>query len=357
MITDSPLQPQTAPGNLQENEPENTARQWRVGIIGCGYAGGRHAEALQALGARAAITAVADSDPGVARNQAAAWQVDEWVTDYHDLLTRDRLDAVSICLPHSLHCAAAVAAAEAGLHILIEKPLAASLAEADRMIAAAAQHNVCLMVAETVRFNATYQHVRELLQANLLGKLSLIRIHREHQMRDYLNARPWFLREPSGGILVSGGIHDFELVRMLAGEIAHVYALTPHKLFDEMTADDTGVVVAGLASGAVAMLVESFAIRTPMPGVHGIINGAEGSLWFSGDRIELYREAEDGHPEGVNLIHVPQTDPFEAEMRHFLDCLDDSTTPITSGVEQRKPLAAVEATYMSLERGARIDLL
>lgn len=330
---------------------------WRVGIIGCGYTGNRHAEALAALDARATLAAIADSDADISRSQAAAWQVDDWTTNYRELLTRDKLDAVCICLPHSLHCDVAVAAAEAGLHILVEKPLAPTLAEADRMIEAAAQHNVCLMVAEPVHFHPTYQHVRELLQANMLGKISLIRINREHQMRSYLNARPWFLREPSGGILVSGGIHDFELVRMLGGEIAHVYALAPNKIFDEMAADDTGVVVAGLASGAVAMLVESFAIRTPMPGVHGVVNGAEGSLWFCGDRIELYREEEDGHPEAVNLIHVPQVDPFEAEMRHFLDCLDAGSVPITSGVEQRKPLAAVEATYMSLERGARIELL
>lgn len=349
MGPDSSLQP----GATQAHNPGH----WRVGILGCGYAGSRHAEALQALAPRATITAVADSEPDVARDQAAAWQVDEWVTDYHTLLTRDKLDAVSICLPHSLHGEAAVAAAEAGLHILVEKPLAASLAEADRMIEAAAQYHVCLMVAETIRFNATYQHVCELLQSNVLGKLSLIRIHREHQMRDYLNARPWFLHEPTGGILVSGGIHDFELVRMLAGEIAHVYALTPNKLFDEMTADDTGVVVAGLVGGAVATLIESFAIRTPTPGVHGIVNGAEGSLWFGGDRIELYQAAQDGYPEEVKMIRVPQVDPFEAEMRHFLDCLDNGSMPITSGVEQRKPLAAVEATYMSLTRGTRIDLL
>lgn len=331
-------------------------RQWRIGIIGCGWAGSQHARVLRTLADRAALVAVADRDAAVAQAQATAWGVPTWVSDYRELLTATELDAVSICLPHSLHCEAAIAAAEAGLHILVEKPLAATLAEADRMIAAATHHHVCLMVAENVRFNATYQRVAELLQTGAVGEIFLVRLSREHHMRDYLRARPWFLSEPSGGILMSGGIHDFELVRMLAGEIRHVYALTPRKVFDEMTADDTGIVVAGLASGAAASLMESFATRTPTPGVLGTVHGTQGTLWFNGDTIRLYCADQDGQLDAVEEIKIPQVDTFEAEMRHFLDCLDSGATPVTSGEEERKPLAAVIAAYESVASEQRVDL-
>jgi predicted dehydrogenase len=292
----------------------------------------------------------------VAEAQAAAWGAPRWTTGYQKLLATGQLDAVSICLPHHLHASAVLAAAEAGLHVLVEKPLATTLAEADAMIEAAAQQGVCLMVAENVRFDATYQRVAEIVQTGALGELFLVRISREHQMHEYLRARPWFLEQPSGGILASGGIHDFELLRMVAGEIEHVYALAPAKVFPEMVADDTSVVLAGLANGAAAVLVESFALRTPTPGVQGAIHGAAGSLWFSGDTIQLYRNVEDGQPEAVETIAIAPTNTFHAELAHFLDCLDSGSTPITSGVEERKPLAAVLAAYESVRRGERVYL-
>jgi myo-inositol 2-dehydrogenase/D-chiro-inositol 1-dehydrogenase len=195
-----------------------------------------------------------------------------------------------------------------------------------------------------------------LLRAGVVGNLFLIRIQREHQMRDYLRARPWFLTEPMGGILMSGGVHDFELLRMLAGEIAHVYALLPRKVYEEMRADDTSVVVAGLVNGATATLVESFAIRTPTPGVRGAVYGTEGTLWFREGLIQLYRAGQDGHMDAVETIQVAPVDAFAAEISHFLDCLDTGATPITSGEEERKPLAAVLAAYASIAGGERIYL-
>ena len=331
-------------------------KPWRIALIGAGWAGSQHAQAIRALAPRATLVALAEQDAEVAAAKAAEWQVTRWTQEYHELLARDQVDAVSICLPHSRHAEVAVAAAEAGLHVLVEKPLATTLEEADRMIAAAQQHGVCLMVAENIRFDATYQRVAALLEAGTVGEIFFVRISREHQMRAYLQARPWFLQESSGGILASGGVHDFELVRMLAGEIAHVYALTPRAVFEEMMADDSAVVVAGLANGAVATLVESFAIRTPAPGVHGIVHGATGSLWFHDGEIRVYRQAEDGQQDAVEVIQVTLVDTFQAEMAHFLDCLDQGATPITSGKEERKPLAAVLAAYESLRQGSRINV-
>src|SRR5687767_7285786 len=101
--------------------------RWRIGIIGCGWAGSRHARAVQAFRDRAVLTAVADSNAEVAQSQAKKWEVSTWTSDYRDLLTTTKLDAVSLCLPHSLHSEVAVAAAEAGLHLLVEKPLAPTL--------------------------------------------------------------------------------------------------------------------------------------------------------------------------------------------------------------------------------------
>ena len=327
---------------------------WQIGLIGCGWAGQQHARAVHALGDRARLRMVADIDGERAEDTANAWDVARWVTDYTLLLSDPALDIVSICLPHHLHAIATIQALAAGRHVMIEKPLATTLQEADGMIAAAENAGLCLMVGESVRFHNTYRQVAALIGQNFLGKIFLIRIAREHEMHDYLRKRPWFLHEWSGGIMVSGGIHDYELLRMLGGEIRHVYGLIAAKSLREMTADDTSVAIAQMHSGAVATLVESFSLKTPEPGVHGTIHGNRGSLWFSDDQIRLYTATADDQSDLVKTIRVPESDPFVAEWAHFLDCLDRAEEPITNAREQRKPLAAVVATYESFATGRQV---
>lgn len=312
--------------------------------------------AIQALSERAELSALADVKTEQVSAQAQTWQIPTWSDDYPDLLTSVQLDAVSICLPHDLYAPVAIDAMEAGLHVLVEKPLATTLAEADAMIAAADKAQVQLMVAENVRYHQTYRQVAELMQGGSLGDIFMIRISREREMHDYLRQRPWFLEQTSPGIMVSGGIHDFELLRMLGGEIEHVYGLVGHKVLPEMTADDTSLTLAGLHSGAAALLVESFSLKTPEPGVYGTVHGSQGSLWFHGDQIRLYTADDDGRPELVETISGSVRDTFETEWLHFLDCLDNQAEPITSGRSQRKPLEAVLATYASFERGERVYL-
>jgi UDP-N-acetylglucosamine 3-dehydrogenase len=331
-------------------------RRYRMGIIGCGWAGEQHARGMMAMPERVELCAVAEADAVLAEKIARAWSVSTWTDDYHTLLNPNRLDAVSICLPHQLHAEAAIAALQAGLDVLIEKPLANTLAEADAMIAAAGAAGKILMVAENVRYDATYSRAAEIIRSGAIGDLFLVRVYREHEKHQYMRDRPWWLSEPSGGILYAGGVHDFEIVRMLAGEIKHVYALTGPRVLSDMVGDQNSVAVAGLASGAVAMLVETFSLKTPEPGVSGTAHGSKGSLWFGQNRIRLYTAPEDGHPDLVYEVVVPQRDTFEAEMAHFLDCLATRQEPVTSAREERKPLLAVLAAYASLQSETRVSL-
>jgi predicted dehydrogenase len=331
-------------------------KQWRVGLIGCGWAGQQHGQAMLTLKDRVELCAVADTNLELAAAKAETWQTPLWLDDYRELLDPTQLDAVAICLPHDLHAPVALDALKAGLHVVVEKPLATSLAEADAMIAAAQKAGAQLMVAENVRYDQTYRRVVELIEAGTVGDIFMIRISREHEMHDYLRQRPWFLQQSSAGIMVSGGIHDFELLRMLGGEIEHVYGLTGLKVLPEMAADDTSLALVGLRSGAAAVIAESFSLKTPEPGVHGAVYGSQGSLWFYKDQIQLYTATHDGQPELVEKITVPVRNTFEVEWVHFLDCLDHNTEPMTSGREQRKPLAAVLATYESFRRGERVYL-
>ncbi len=331
-------------------------KRWNIGIIGCGAAGAQHARAMRALPDRVHLAALADVNGAVGAARAQEWQAASWTQAYHALLVRPDIDAVSICLPHQLHASVACDAAGAGKHVLVEKPLATTLAEADAMIAAAEAAGVQLMVAENVCFDALYLHAAGLINAGRLGQVFLVRIAREHEMHAYLRQRPWFLNHPSGGIMYAGGIHDFALLRMLAGEIEHVYALAARQILTPMAGDDTSVALVGLWSGAAATIVESFSLKTPTPGTYGTVHGSRGSLWFGGDRLQLYTAAEDGRQDLVEEVAIPPRDTFVAELEHFLDCLDQQVPPLTTAREQRKSLVAVLAAYASMHQRERIYL-
>jgi predicted dehydrogenase len=278
------------------------------------------------------------------------------------------VEAVDICLPHDLHAQVAVAAATAGKHVLCEKPMAATLEEADRMIAVADRAGVILMIAENVRFTALYEKIRDVLKAGLIGQPALIQMTREcYLTRSFLEDRRWFLdaRAAAGGIMMSGGIHDVETMRMLVGEVESVHALRARQRFPQMEGDDTSVAMLRFAGGAVGTLVESFVMKSLTtaagPEAHTVrIDGDLGSLsTLDGQTIRLFTEVAE-FPPGAGLvahdIHVPEADSFGREISHFLHCVRTGEEPITSGRSQRRPLEIVLAAYRSMSSGLPVRL-
>jgi len=342
------------------------ASAFRMAIIGCGWAGGRHAAAFAQCGAQVAWAV--DVDLARAEALARTFGVGHVSTDYRAALGDAMVDAVSICLPHALHSQVAVDAAEAGKHILCEKPIAATLEEADRMIASAERAGVLLMIAENVRYEPLYQNVRELLVKGAIGRPVLIQMTREcYLVKSFLEERPWFLdrKMAAGGIMMSGGIHDFETMRLLLGEIESVSALRAPQRFLEMQGDDTSVALVRFTNGAVGTLVESFIMKSLVtatgPEVHTLrIDGELGSLSVHGGRtIELFSEREDYRLGGELVqhdIYMPEADTFALEAAHFMECVRTGAEPLTSGHSQRRALEAVLAAHRSIELGEVVKL-
>jgi predicted dehydrogenase len=283
--------------------------------------------------------------------------------DYRRALADAQVDAVAVCLPHNLHASVAVEAAQAGKHVLCEKPIAATLVEADRMIAAAERAAVTLMVAENVRFDPLLLKVQTLLKEGATGQPALVQVTQEcYLRRSFLEERRWFLDRAAaaGGIMMSGGVHDFEKLRMLMGEIEGVQALRARQRFLEMEGDDTSVALVRFQSGAVGTLVESFLMKSLVtasgPEVHTLrIDGDLGSMSVrDGQTIHLFSERPDLLPGGELVqhdIHVPERDTFALEVEHFIQCVRTGVEPITSGRSQRRPLELVLAAYRSMETG------
>jgi predicted dehydrogenase len=324
-----------------------------VALIGAGWAGNRHAMAYRALPDRGRIVAVMDARLAVAQECAQEWGVPFATDDLAAVLARPDVQAVNICLPHTLHAEVAQAALAAGKHVLVEKPFATSLPEADAMIAAAARVRRILMVAENVRYDAVYLRMAELIFAGEIGAPFLCRVCRDHQMHDSLRARPWFFTDPTGGIMWSGGIHDIETVRMMMGDapIQEIYAAAARKTLAEMATDDTSVGLFRMEGGSVAVLSESFSTHAP----HGErirveVFGPDGSLLTDGDGA-LTIVAPGG---ATRTEHIGHEETFTTEIRHFLDCIHAGEEPATAAWAMRPGLAAILAAQASMAVGAPV---
>ena len=346
------------------------AGRMKLAILGCGWAGMRHARACAQCGVEVRWAIDLDAGRAAALKRSLGEAQGEVFTaaDYRAALDDPAVDAVDICLPHNLHAPLAVEAAQAGKHVLCEKPLAATLEGAERMIAAADRAAVVLMVAENVRFSPLLHRVRALLREGAIGQPALIQMTRQcYLTRSFLQDRRWFLDAgaAAGGIMMSGGIHDFETMRMLIGEVESVYALRAPQRFVEMQGDDTSVALVRFQNGAVGTLVESFVMKDLTtacgPEVHTLrIDGELGSLWVQdGERIGLFSERAEYLPGGSLMqheIHVPGQDSFALLVAHFAQCVRTGDEPLTSGRSQLRPLQAVLAAYASMRSGQPVRL-
>ena len=333
-----------------------------VAIIGCGWAGERHARAFAQCGVEIGWAV----DVLLARARALSASLSEQVrvsTDYREALADPTLEAVDICLPHDLHAEVAIATARAGKHILCEKPLAATLEETDQMIAAAGQAGVILMVAENEHFHPAIRKIRALLDEGVIGKPALLQMTRQcYLRRSFMEDRPWFLNAKSaaGGVMMAGGVHDFEKARILIGEVESVYSLRAPQRFLELEGDDTSVAVVRFCNGVVGTFVQSFIMKSLVtaagPEIHTVrIDGELGSISLDdGHTIRIYSEQEQwkvGQSVIQHEVHVPEQDTFLLEVQHFIECVHAGKEPSTSGREERKPLEVVLAAYKSMETG------
>jgi predicted dehydrogenase len=207
----------------------------RVAIVGCGRISDLHQMGYRGR-ADAKIVAVCDTNKGRARDKAQEWGVEKVYTDYAQVLNDNDVDVVELLTPHHLHCSMTVQAAEAGKHISVQKPMALTAAEADKMIAAAKKAGVLLRVYETFVYYAPAMRARQMIEAGEIGEVRAIRMHVNSGTSDTswkvpLSAWLWRFNEKQcgGGPLVfDHGYHLFSLGYYLGGPVEKVYAWIDH---------------------------------------------------------------------------------------------------------------------------------
>lgn len=191
-----------------------------VGVIGCGMISGNHFHALEKL-ENVALRAVCDIDEEKLQKAMEAQHVDGCV-NWRDLISRDDIDAVHICVPHHLHAEISIAALRAGKHVLCEKPMGVSLREARAMEAAALESGKTLTVCFQNRYNGASRRMKEVIGSGALGKiLGGSAFVTWNRAEPYYQNSPWRGKwETEGGsVLINQAVHTLDLLRWLAGDL------------------------------------------------------------------------------------------------------------------------------------------
>jgi UDP-N-acetyl-2-amino-2-deoxyglucuronate dehydrogenase len=244
----------------------------RFGIVGPGLVGQLHAAALSRID-DARLVAVAGSTPGSERTARLAADQDARAFDSFAAMIDDgSLDAVIVCTPHPLHAQQAIAAARAGLHVVVEKPMALSVADCSTMIAAADEASVLLSVISQRRWQPAVRRVKAAVDEGRIGAPGLATVEvLGWRSAEYYAMDAWRgTREgEGGGVLVNQAVHQLDLLCWFLGPVAEVDGWTVNLNHPEIEVEDTAVAIARFRSGAVASIVASNSQR---PGLYGRIH-------------------------------------------------------------------------------------
>jgi len=335
----------------------------RFGIIGCGRVAPRHAQSLAQLDT---TTPAAYADVKLARAEKFAAEYGGTpYADYRALLDRTDIDAISICVPSGLHAAIALDAMRAGKHVLVEKPIAIELDDADRMIRTAEEQGVILAVVLQNRYNHPMQQLRALIDSGGLGRLYLgnacVRWFRPQSYYEDGWHGTWTM---DGGALMNQSIHHIDALQWFMGPAVAVQAYTA-TLAHDMEAEDVGVATVRFTGGALGT-IEGSTLTWPQ-NLEGSVAvfGERGSVKIGGtalNRITLWKV--DGQLEQESEILTSQrVDPpsvygysHREVIRDFAHAILHGEQPHTTGAEARKSLELVLAIYQSARTGSEVTL-
>jgi predicted dehydrogenase len=330
----------------------------RIGLIGCGNISVVHVRGYSQLDSTFRVVATCDVDEARARERASAIRADAVYDDYRRVLARDDIDAVDICLPHHLHAPVALAAAQAGKHVLVEKPIATTLEEADAMIAAASAADVRLMVAHDQRWDAAHVEAKKQIADGAVGDVFCLRA--DH-LQLVLGADAWQYGRltAGGGALLGSGVHRVDLLRWLGGEVRRVSSFETTGVLPMTDCEDTAVTILEFEQGAVGELMTCWAVRAADPpwGESLAVYGTEGVLHATrkltepGSVLSLSRNGE-----GFESVLLQPSDRRVGLLKDFARAIDTAREPLTSGTEGRRTLEVVLAAYRAAEQRAVVEL-
>ena len=351
----------------------------KTGIIGCGKVGDFHAKAFEAL-ENSEFTAVCDNNIERARAFAERYGVKAY-DDIEAMIRECGLDVVSICTPHPLHANPAVIAADCGCNVLIEKPLASSLEDCDRIIEAGDRNHVTIGTMVQRRFYRPCMRIHQAIEDGKIGRpvLGMVTMLGWRD-KNYYDSDPWrgSWKGEGGGVMVNQAPHQIDLLQWYMGEVDEVYGVWKNLNHPYIEVEDTAVAVVKFKSGAVGNIVVS---NSQNPALYGRVhifgeNGAAAGVQTDGGAMFIAGMTSITEPPVNDLWTVPgeeemlpvwkkeDSDFFNSvdsmyyyhreQIKDFLEAVQSGKKPLVDATEGRRTVELFTAIYRSTKDNAII---
>lgn len=338
-----------------------------LAVIGAGLIGKRHLERISGSD-KCHCVAICDTDPGC--SSLAAKLGVPFYTDYNELLRHEDPDGAIVATPTDQHTDAALACAENKVHMLVEKPISATVSDGLALIRAANEYDVRVLVGHYRRFSPFVQRARTVVQDGEIGTLaSVLFIWAILKPQDYFRVE--WRTQPGGGPVLINLIHEIDILRFVCGEIRSVFAATSSAIRG-FEVEDTACFTLQFDNGALGSIVGSDAVPSPwsyesttfeMPAFNhadgncAFFMGTKGSLAFP--RMEVWR-----YPDTQNMgwqypltnlqLDVERADPLTAQLEHFCRVIRGTEEPLIDGEDGLQSLAVTLAALESARNGVPV---
>lgn len=344
----------------------NSSGPLRFALVGCGRIAKRHSELLgMKQVANATLVAVCDLVAEKAERIGKQFSVPHF-TDMHAMMAGVGIDVVVVLTESGLHAQHVLALAPYGKSIVVEKPMALTLADADEMIKACDRAGARLFVVKQNRFNVPVVKLREALDAGRFGRLVLgtVRV-RWCRTQEYYDQDPWRgTWALDGGVLSNQASHHIDLLEWMMGEVVSVFAHAATALVD-IEAEDTAVVVLRFRSGALGVIEATTATRPKdLEGSISVLgeNGTVEIGGFAVNKMAVWSFAKPQPDDSAVMekfsVNPPNVYGFghQAYYEHVVDCIRNDKQQLVDGLEGRKSLELISAIYESVETGREVSL-
>ena len=341
----------------------------KIALLGAGFIADIHMESYERFVPEAEVTAVYARSAERAGAFAAKHHLPQAFTDLEQAIRESDCEVVDICLPNFLHHRAALAAAGAGKHIIIEKPLAMTLEEADEMIAVCRQRGVKLMYAEELCFAPKYERARKLVNENAVGPIYMLKQSEKHSGPH----SDWFydVSQSGGGVLMDMGCHGLAWFRWMLGgkpKVLSVYATMNTVLHQNRTkGEDNAVTIVEFEHGVIGVCENSWARHGGMDD-RAEVHGTGGVIYadlFQGNAALTYSQKgygyameKAGSTQGwtFTMFEEAFNQGYPQELKHFIECVREDKPALVTGEDGRAVLEMIYAAYQSARTGAKVAL-
>ena len=344
------------------------SKKLRIGIVGCGTISDIHAQAIQQSKNAELISVFSRSEKNACR--VGEKYETKWSVEWDEFISDPNLDAVSICTPSGNHLDYGKRAAEAGKHVIIEKPIEVTLKRAKELIDVCLKNNVQLAVIYQYRFFAEVEELKRQIEKNKLGRLFMGDAYiKWFRTQDYYDSGAWrgTFELDGGGVLINQAIHTIDLLQWLMGDVESVFGQVGTFTHERMEGEDNAVATLRFKSGAIGVIEGSTSVQ-PAQSRRIELHGEKGSAVINDDTVKISvtggSQDKDETDEDSAVKSTGSSsplggfsiEPHKKQFEAIVNAINNNEKPPVSGDESIKSLAIVMAIYESSRTNAMVFL-